>query len=169
MNAEWIESFHTREEARDKNYHLCKYCAPMGKYYRAEFSKIKGYASENGLIFDYYDNSISVCTPYSQWKIIVSGRKKGIFLYHKNIYRKSADNSLVPGYHSQAVKRKSIVEVREVAVIKDEISWERNYVRQEQVGSDSERRSWKTIQREIGSLRAKYTGDRCAISQVVCE
>lgn len=119
MNGEWIESFRTREEAKDRNYHFCKYCSPMVKYYRAELLNIKNYASENGLIFDYYDNSISIRTPYSQWKIIVNGRKKDIFLYHKNIYGKSFDNSLVPGYHSQAVRRKSIVEYMKYIVKHD--------------------------------------------------
>lgn len=110
MNREGKESFHTLEKARQAGYRMCKYCAPMGRYYRRELRNIVDYAAENGLIFDYIDGSIFIRTPYSQWKIITNGRNNDIFLYHKNIYRKSFDKSLVPGYHSQAVRRKSITE-----------------------------------------------------------
>lgn len=109
MNRERMEIFHTVEEAREKGYRLCKDCAPMGKYYRAEYHEIRNYADENGIIFDYYDGSITIRTPYSQWKIITNGRKKELFLYHKNVYRNSFEKSLVPGYHSQSVRRKSIL------------------------------------------------------------
>lgn len=109
MNREGMATFHTMEVAREKNYRLCQYCAPMGKYYRAEYREIKKYADENGMIFSYYDGTITVCTPYSQWKIIVNGRKRDMFLYHKNVYKNSFEKSLVPGYHSQSVRRNSIL------------------------------------------------------------
>ncbi len=111
MDHNSIGKFETIEEARGAGYHLCKCCAPMGKYYRKEYYNMKGYVTKNALIVEYMDGEIVIQTPYSNWKIIVNGQKNHIFLYHKNTYMKRHDKrSLVPGYHSQSVRRNTLMD-----------------------------------------------------------
>ena len=56
------------------------------------------------------DGQLHVYTPRSKWRIIVNGRDNKIFLYHKNTYSKYEKiPSIIPGYHSQAIRSKTIV------------------------------------------------------------
>lgn len=109
MNHDEIGTFGRMDEATSAGYRICKCCAPIRKYYKEEYYKIKDYASKNGIAFYLSNGEFIVQTPYSKWKIITNGRKNYIFLYHKNIYSKNIDKSLVPGYHSQAVRRNTIM------------------------------------------------------------
>ena len=56
------------------------------------------------------DGQLHVHTPRSKWRIIVNGKANKLFLYHKNTYHKNEEiPSIVPGYHSQATRSKTIV------------------------------------------------------------
>ncbi|MDE7231840.1 MAG: hypothetical protein K2N37_02020 [Lachnospiraceae bacterium] len=157
MNCEVKEGFYTLEEARQEGYHLCKYCAPIGVYYRRELHKMKKYAAENGLIFNYSDGSILIQTPYSQWKIITNGRNDDIFLYHKNVFIKSYDKSLVPGYHSQAVRRRSIIAYMSYIVEHDRYRL-RNPLYQKQTTNEPPKKGTKRYkkQKERRKRRERY-------------
>lgn len=109
MDRESKGQFANLEEAREAGYQLCKCCAPISKYYKSEYFKIKEYAAKNGLAFYLNDGVLIIQTPYSKWKIITNGHKNYIFLYHKNTYKKCRENTLVPGYHSQSVRRSTIM------------------------------------------------------------
>lgn len=114
MNHKNIGTFVSIEEARGAGYHLCKHCAPMWRYYSKEYYRIKAYAAKKGMALDYVDGEIIVQTPYSSWKIIVNGQKNHIFLYHKNTYGRCPNKrDLVPGYHSQSVRRSTLMEYLE--------------------------------------------------------
>ncbi len=111
MNQSYIGKFESIKEARYAGYHLCKHCAPMWKYYSKEYFKIKEYAENQKMFFEYVDGEIIVQTPYSNWKIIVNGQKNFIFLYHRNTYgRLTNKKELVSGYHSQSVRRNTLIE-----------------------------------------------------------
>lgn len=109
MDHENTGQFDNLDEARKAGYRLCKCCAPISKYYRKEYYRIKDYAAKNGLLFYLNDGVLIIQTPYSKWKIITNGNKNYIFLYHKNTYNRGKDKSLVSGYHSQSVRRSSIM------------------------------------------------------------
>lgn len=111
MDHKHIGYFDSIEEARNAGYHICKHCTPMWSYYSKEYYKIKEYVANNAMEIDFRDGEIIVQTPYSNWKIIVNGQKDYIFLYHKNTYNKCPDKrSLVSGYHSQSVRRSTLME-----------------------------------------------------------
>lgn len=109
MSHESIGKFENIEDAQTAGYRICKCCAPISKYYRKEYYKIKDYAAKNGIAFYLNDGALIIQTPRSKWKIITNGNRNYIFLYHKNIYNKGKDKSLVPGYHSQSVRRSTIM------------------------------------------------------------
>ncbi len=121
MDPDLIGSFITLDDARAAGYHICKHCAPMGRYYTKEYYKLKEFAKKNTVAIDYADGEIVVQTPYSNWKIIVNGKKHDIFLYHKNtLHGKYGRPSIVPGYHSQAVRRGTLMEYLDYIVLHDE-------------------------------------------------
>lgn len=105
--------FHTLEEARQQGYRLCNHCAPISRFLRGQNARLQQYCQQNGMLYRLVDGCITVQTPHSTWKIIVNGKtKRCIFLYHKNTFE-TGKAGFVPGYHSQAVRRDSILEYLE--------------------------------------------------------
>lgn len=106
-------TFNTIVEAHSAGYRLCKCCSPIAQHYREERKQILQFCAEAGLSCYQTDGSVKVATPRSQWKIITSGRKNLLFLYHRNTnpyWKDDGQVSIVPGYHSQAVRKNSIVD-----------------------------------------------------------
>lgn len=102
IKSEDIGEFNTSEEARENSYTQCKYCAPMGKYYRREYQSMKSCAVQNGLSFYLYDGAITIMTPHSKWKLITMGKKNRLHLLHKSTIKKEVKECIIPGYHSQS-------------------------------------------------------------------
>jgi hypothetical protein len=112
MDDNW-GTFDSLAEAHAAGYRLCKCCSPIARHYRLEQKQILQYCAEAGLSCYQTDGSVNVTTPYSRWKIITSGRKNLLFLYHQNTnpyWKDDGHISIIPGYHSQAIRKDSIVE-----------------------------------------------------------
>lgn len=104
--------FATLEEANAVGYRLCNCCAPIAKYVRRDVKIMQSFCLEKGLLYYLYNGSITVETKHSKWKIIVAGKRHSIFLYHKNKFE-PGEGGIVPGYHSQSVRRNSVMEYLE--------------------------------------------------------
>ncbi len=65
------------------------------------------------------DGEIDVTTSIGGWRIVWKGKDK-IWLYHKNTHRSHLTESEdIPGYHSQAIHKKTIMEYLEYIVQHD--------------------------------------------------
>ncbi len=102
-------SFASPEEARAQGYRSCNCCCQMATKLRKEQAAINQFCQENGVSCHLEDGQLHVCTPHSKWRIIVNGKAHKLFLYHKNSFEKPEKiPSIVPGYHSQAIRKDSI-------------------------------------------------------------
>ena len=93
-----------------------------GKYYHQEEDAIMDICMENFITCFLQGKSLVIETPVSTWKIITNGRKKSMFLYHRNEMEKDViddPNALVPNYHSQSCRRNTIVEYLEYIIAHD--------------------------------------------------
>lgn len=110
IHKEYKKQFATPEEARVVGYRMCNCCSPMGMKLRKEQEAVNQFCQENGVSCWLVDGQLHVITPRSEWRIIVNGKAKKLFLYHKNTYEKFEKiPSIVPGYHSQAARSETIV------------------------------------------------------------
>ncbi|MEA4920011.1 MAG: hypothetical protein VB078_03710 [Clostridiaceae bacterium] len=105
-------AFQTIEEAHAAGYRVCRCCSPIAKRFQKECAQILKFCAHEGLSCYQSDGMIAISTPRSQWKIITVGKHNKIFLYHQNTnpYHREDHASLVPGYHSQAIRKDSIIE-----------------------------------------------------------
>ena len=91
-------------------YRMCNCCSLVGMRLRKEQNAVNHFCQENGVSCWLEDGQLHVHTPKSKWRIIVNGKANKLFLYHKNTYQKYEKiPSIVPGYHSQAIRSKTIV------------------------------------------------------------
>ena len=104
IRKEYKKQFATPEEARLAGYRMCNCCSLVGTRLRKEQKAVNQFCQENGVSCWLEDGQLHVHTPRSKWRIIVNGKANKLFLYHKNTYP-----SIVPGYHSQATRSKTIV------------------------------------------------------------
>ncbi len=110
IHKEYKKQFATPEEARVAGYRMCNCCSPMGMKLRKEQEAVNQFCQENGVSCWLEDGQLHVITPKSEWRIIVNGKAKKLFLYHKNTYEKFEKiPSIVPGYHSQAARSETII------------------------------------------------------------
>ena len=110
IHKEYKQHFDTPEDARLAGYRLCNCCSPVGMRLRKEQYAVNQFCQENGVSCWMDDGQLHVHTPRSKWRIIVNGKAKKLFLYHKNTYEKYEKiPSIVPGYHSQATRSDTIV------------------------------------------------------------
>lgn len=102
--------FYNIKDAEYEGYSRCKYCSPIRQYLDKEQDALNRYCERNGLYycFNPQGGTIDVISQNGKWKIIVNGKRNFIFLYHKNTHS-STSESLVPGYHSQNVRRSSLL------------------------------------------------------------
>ena len=76
---------------------------------RKEQEIVNQFCQENGVSCWLYDGQLHILTPKSEWRIIVNGKANKLFLYHKNTYEKYEKiPSIVPGFHSQAIRSTTI-------------------------------------------------------------
>ena len=103
--------FVSLKEAEDAGYMRCKYCSHISKYMTKERKDLVQYCKANGLcyVFNRIDGSLDIVSRSGNWKIIVNGQKHFIWLYHKNIYHENDQRGMVPGYHSQKVRKSTLM------------------------------------------------------------
>lgn len=110
IRKEYKKQFATQEEARAAGYRMCNCCSLVGMRLRKEQKAVNQFCQENGISCWLEDGQFHVLAPRSKWRIIVNGKANKLFLYHRNTYHKDeAIPSIVPGYHSQATRSKTIV------------------------------------------------------------
>lgn len=110
IRKEYKKQFASQEEARAAGYRMCSCCSPVGARLRKERKAVYQFCQEYGASCWLRDNQLYVQTPRSRWRIIASGQENKLFLYHKNTYQKYEETpSIIPGYHSQRARSKTIV------------------------------------------------------------
>ena len=105
-------TFESLEEAQSHGYRLCNCCPSIAGKYRKERKQVDDFCKDNGFTFKLLDGTIHVISRHDCWRIIVNGNNKSLFLYHKNTgkrYRKETHPSIVPGFHSQGFRSKTIL------------------------------------------------------------
>lgn len=104
------QQFVTPEIARNAGYRICACCSPVGMKLRKEQDTVDRFCLEHGISCYLEDGQLHVHTPWSRWRIIANGKENKLFLYHKNTNRRREKTpSIVPGYHSQAIRHTTIL------------------------------------------------------------
>ena len=104
------KQFRTPEEARMFGYRQCNCCSPVGMKLRKEQQAVNLFCQQNGVSCRLEDGQLHVRTPKGKWRIIIYGKAKKLFLYHKNALHKDSNiPSIIPGYHSQATCSNTIL------------------------------------------------------------
>lgn len=125
--------YNTHKEARDAGLRMCNVCSPLARRLRTELPEITHFVETHGIAFRLIDNTLQIISRHGEWKIIVVGRRNTLFLYHKNQRAsKFSDFTNIPGYHSQAVRSKTILGYLEYIASHD-IYWETERLRQREV------------------------------------
>ena len=121
MNPKNKKYFYSLEQASKEGFVRCKYCDKIAGMMRSEKGKIDVFSQMNGLYPTYSreDGTLDIISPSGKWKVIANGKKQHIWLYHKNTYA-TKEKGLVPGYHSQKVKRSSLMDYMKYIVQHDE-------------------------------------------------
>lgn len=105
-------TFDSLEEAQEHGYRLCNCCPSISGKYRKERRQVNDFCKDNGFTFKLLDGTIHVISRHDCWRIIVNGNNKSLFLYHKNTgkrYHKEPNPSIIPGFHSQSFRSKTIL------------------------------------------------------------
>ncbi len=105
-------SFESLEEAQAHGYRLCNCCPSIAQKYRKERSQVKKYCNDHDFTFKLQDGVIHVISRHDCWRMITNGNNNSLFLYHKNTAKrvfKEKIPSIIPGYHSQAYRSKTIL------------------------------------------------------------
>ena len=148
------------KDAEEAGYVQCKYCAYIQKYIRNEKKELDGYCKPNGLyyMFNSADGSLDVISRTGRWKVIVNGQRHFIWLYHKNIRNSSNDTkTFVQGYHSQKVRKSSLMGYMQYIVEHDNYRTETPLYKNQMTGKgrhakrDQERHAKKV--RRLQSIR----------------
>lgn len=103
------QQFATPEIARNAGYRLCDCCSPVGARLRKEQPAVSLFCQKNSISYYLEDGQLHVHAPQSRWRIVVNGKENTLLLYHQNTHPSRKNKpSLVPGYHSQAIRHTTI-------------------------------------------------------------
>lgn len=120
IRKEYKLQFEDPATARQAGYRQCSCCSPVGARLRKEQKAVNQFCMENGVSCRLEDGQLHIRTPRSNWRIIASGKPNKLFLYHRNTYQKKEKiPSIIPGYHSQAIRYNTIVEYMDYIVQHD--------------------------------------------------
>lgn len=142
-------------EARALGYRLCNCCSVVGMRYQKERKAIDQFCDANQITCWLEDGILYVRTSKSQWCMIVSGKANKLFLYHKNTYNKrETPLSIVPGYHSQAIRCKSIADYLDYIVQHDAFrTAEKERARRKAISESELRKNTRSYQRGTKNRR----------------
>ena len=104
--------FESLEEAQAHGYRLCNCCPSVAQKYRKERAQIVQFCRKHSFAMKLQDGVIHVISRHDCWRIITNGNNNTLFLYHKNTAKrtyKEKTPSIIPGYHSQAYRSKTIL------------------------------------------------------------
>lgn len=96
-------------------------CIGIAKRFENDRNAILEYCAQHGLTCELEGDQLNVSSSIGKWKIIVHGNSRRLWLYHKNTYNKEDPQhpTPIPGYHSQAIHAKKILEYLEYIVRHD--------------------------------------------------
>ena len=109
-------TFDSLEDARTHGYRLCNCCPSIAQKYRKERIQVNAFCKSHGFTLKLHNGVIHIISRRDCWRIIVYGKKKSLFLYHRNNrrhYCTGGRRSIVPGFHCQACRSKSILKYLE--------------------------------------------------------
>lgn len=151
IRKEYKLKFDDPTTARQAGYRQCNCCSPVGMRLRKEQKAVDQFCQENGVSYRLEDGQLHIRTPRSKWRIIVSGKANKLFLYHRNSYQKQEKiPSIVPGYHSQAIRHKTIVDYMDYIVQHDAYRLrEQERAKRKATSKRDLRRNTRTYQRGI--------------------
>ena len=119
-----------RRSAREAGFGYCKYCSRIMQYVRKEKTALDDYCQATGLTYSFnrLDGSLDIKSRSDEWKIVVRHKDDTIRLYHKN-QLDLGEESVIPGYHSQRIRRGTVLGYLDY-IVKHDIFRERNPVGQ---------------------------------------
>lgn len=160
INRDYRITFDTAAQARAEGFRMCNCCSIIGMRLRKEQASVDEFCKKNKLTYLLWDGELLVKAPNSDWKIIVNGREKKMFLYHKNKFRSpSDDESMIPGYHSQAIRHKTILGYLQYIVAHDDFRQKEAQAKERKRNSKRDlRRNTNHIQR--GKTNRKYSANQ---------
>lgn len=141
--------FTTLKEAKEAGYVQCKYCAYIREYLDRERKELTNFCRRNGLYYEFNpkDGALDVISHTGRWKVIVNGQKHFIWLYHKNLYREK-QTLLVPGYHSQNIRRSTLIGYMQYIVEHDQYRKESPLFENQIAGKSKKARAYQKKQAE---------------------
>lgn len=95
-----IGSFNNIDEAQENGYRICKHCAGLKPYLRAEEEQIQEMRKLHGIVVLSTLSSVYVNTVNEQWIIIFDDEKNCLKLFHHNTFE-TGKPSPIPHYHCQ--------------------------------------------------------------------
>lgn len=107
------------DELRAAGWKRCDLCSPVGVRFQQMREQAEAFCRQRGMTCEMQDGVLDVVTPVGSWKIVFVGKGK-LWLYHKNT-RKShlTEREDIPGYHTQAIHDRNIMELLEYIVQHD--------------------------------------------------
>ena len=107
-----LRSFKSLEEAEKHGYRLCNCCPSIAHKYRKEKKQIDEFCKTKGFTAELYNGAVHIISALDRWQVIINGRNKSMFLYHKNTdtrFHPEKYPSSIPGYHSQCARSDTIL------------------------------------------------------------
>lgn len=146
--------FYTEQEVKEAGFRACNDCSKMARQYKKEKKAIQDICSKNNISVELYDGEIHVDTCIESWKIVTTGKKQRLILFHANkgIYRlkKTAKGRVLHDYHLQKdVHSKTIAKYLRYIIKHDE--W---------LVSGARENQYKSIKRNSKKNRNKYNAEK---------
>jgi hypothetical protein len=127
---------------------------------KKEQEAVNQFCQQNGVSCWHEDGQIHVQTPQSKWKIITSGKGNKLFLYHKNAFHKEESiPSIIPGYHSQAARSKTIVGYLEY-IVQHDTYWKRQKKKAKQKADSMKNLRRNTRRYQRGTDNRRYNANQ---------
>ena len=143
------KTFESQDEARQAGYRMCDHCSVVGTRLRREQKDVEDFCHEYNITCHLEDGQLHIHTQNSEWRIIVNGKANRLFLYHKNSYEKKDEKipSIVPGFHSQAIRYSTILEYLDYIVQHDA------FRRREKKKAERKAKSMRDLRRNTRQFR----------------
>lgn len=114
----FLNSFETKEDVILNGYRLCLHCTKADKIFNKYKRSVDKFCIKHNMKYHMLNDVVSITTPSSEWKLILSDDSDEFKLFHKNsAYSfsnfKQKDKSETRGYHFQKIKSSSVLKLLE--------------------------------------------------------
>lgn len=163
IQKEYKMKFDSEQEARAAGFRMCKCCSVVGMRLRREQVAVNEFCQKHCIELSLKDGYIQVSNGLGNWRIIVRGKRNQLFLYHKNTYEKHEDiPSIIPGYHSQAIRSKTIIGYLDYIVQHDK------FREREKEKKEKEKKKMQKLRRDAYSYQRENGRSHYNASQLCC-